>query len=147
MTATHTFDEKTLTLVRKKLTQVLQVPAEMLAVDVTHSFFEDAFLVRLKATIYGEELPPHTETRYAYEPATWWCHFKHTYADRWWLRAFARRWPPEMKTITLTATWENMAAYPWAQLRTQPTPGYLGAAVRLTMPLTSILTGDDEDDD
>lgn len=138
-----TLDERTLTLVRKKFTQTLNIPAEMITMDSVESWMTDTVLIRFKATLFGEELPTHTETAYEQVPATWWQHFKHDYAERWWLRALVRRRPPRARTITLTATWENMAAYPWAELRSQPTPGYLGAAVRVTM--TGI--GDEGDDE
>jgi hypothetical protein len=134
------FEQRTLTLVRKKFSQVLSIPTEMIDLSVVESYFTDSLLIRFKAVIYGEELPPHTETAHEQVPATWWQHFKHDYADRWWLRALVRRRPPRARTITLTTTWENMAAYPWAQLRTQPTPGHLGAAVRLSWMTTDLST-------
>jgi hypothetical protein len=147
MTDVATFEQHTLTLVRKKFAQVLQIPAEMIDLSVSESYFTDSLLIRFKATIYGEELPPHTETVHEQVPATWWQHFKYDYAERWWLRALVRHRPPRARTITLTATWENMAAYPWAQLRTQPTPEHLGAAVRLSWMTANLSTGGDDGDD
>lgn len=138
---------RSLTLIRKKIALTLAIPEEQIAlsIDPQFNFLTDMITMRLKTYLYGEQLPPHTVTRTVPVPATWWDHYKHAQAERWWLRALVRRRPPNMKTITLTATWENIAAYPWMQLRT-PVPEYLGAAVRLALPPTSTITGTGDDD-
>lgn len=135
-----TLDQHTLTLVKRQFTEVIGVPAEMLELDTAHGFFTATLMVRLRAAIYGEILPPHTETRTAYVPDGWWQHYRHDHADRWWMRRSVRRHPVRKRKIELTATWEHMAAYPWAQLRTQPVPGSLGDVTHLSW-MTSTLTG------
>jgi hypothetical protein len=142
--------ERSLTLVRKKIALTIGIPEEQIAlsIDPAFQFITDTLTARLRTYLYGEQLPPHTETRTIYTPATWWEQLKYEKAGRWWMRRLVRRHPVRQKPITLTATWENMAAYPWMQLRT-PVPEYLGAAVRLSLPPTSRVTGvgDGDDDD
>lgn len=140
------FSDRTLTLVRKKLAMAVRFDCGLIDAAVEFDGFFDEYLMRFKASVYAEQLPSHTETRTVYVPATWWQQLKYEKAGRWWLRPLVRRRPVRQKPITLTATWENLAAYPWMALRTPP-PEYVGAAVRLTLPPTSTITGTDDGDD
>lgn len=140
----------TLTLVRRTIALTVGIPEEQLAlsVDPDFSFITNMLTVRLRTYMYGEELPAHTVTRTVYVPDGWWQHFRHDHANRWWMRRTLRRKPLRTHAIRMEATWENMAAYPWAQLRTPVPEQRLGAAIRLTMPPATRVTGiDGEDDD
>lgn len=129
-------------LVRQRVSVYAKFPAEVLdslTVEQQQSFIDDTIAVRVRALIYGETLPSHTETRHAAVPASPWQHFKHDHARAWWMRPLAGRRPPLMKQITLTATWQEMAGYPWASLKTQ-LPDSMGPAVRLSLGSTTRLT-------
>lgn len=69
-------------------------------------------VLRFEGHVYGQRLANHVESRDFDQPATWWDHWKLAHADTRWAGWCARRWPPTMRKITLTATWENYAAYP-----------------------------------
>lgn len=145
-----TFEEHSLTLVRKRLSMTQILPRDLIEAsidaDSMMSYFTDDVLLRFKAAILGEELPPATDTAHEQVPLTWWDHFKADHAERWWLRSLVRRRPPRARTITLTTTWENMAAYPWAQLRTQPVPPSLGDPVWLSWMTSTVKRGDEAAD-
>lgn len=139
-----TFTEHQLTLVRKKFTAQLAISPELVELSTATDWLTDRLVMQARIHVFGEELPPHTETRTVRVPDGWWQHYRHDHAEKRWMRRSIRKHPVRMREITLTATWENMAAYPWADLRTQPVPGYLGAAVRLSW-MTSELRWDGED--
>ncbi len=139
-----TLTEQSVVLVRKKFAMVKHLPRpiiESAKIEVLTDLFVDEIALAIRAHVFGERLPSHTETRTTYVPATWWQHLKQDKAARWWMRWLVRRRPVRTEAITLTATWENMAAYPWADLRTR-VPNYLGAAVRLSF-LSSALSTDE----
>ena len=135
-----------LTLVREKLVMVTQLPQDFLdsvSVEVARNVLTDNIALRIKALVYGEVLPAHTVTDTVPVPASWWQHFKQDHAYRWWLRGFVRWRPVRTTDITLTTTWREMAAYPWAELRTLiPDDIDLGSAVRISLGSRSRLSVD-----
>jgi hypothetical protein len=136
-----TLAQDSVILIKKKLALMMTIPQPVVAdlgVEALADWATDQLVLRLKTHILGEQLPSHTETASTGVPATWWQHYKHDYADRWWMRRFTRRWPVKTRTITLTATWEEMAGYPWHELRTE-LPMYMGAAVRIPLGSSSSL--------
>ena len=63
---------------------------------------------------------------YTFEhPASWWQHFKHTCAPRW----FQRRWPPRMNTTQIVVDFAEYRAYPGANIT--PPPDQFGFPVQV----------------
>lgn len=135
--------EERLTLVRKRVAALSAVDRVILqdctmTAEATMSMVADQLWFTIRGYVLGEEMPSHTEsctrTITIEHPASWWDHFKHQHGGRWFMRRLVRRWPARMQvkseTGTWSVTWENMAAYPFARLRS-PTPDYLGQAVRI----------------
>lgn len=81
------------------------------------SFIRDQSLYRLNAMVLGKKLPSFTETRTEVfnTPKNPWQFFKDMYADKWFMRGIVKRWPVKFvgQKVTLTATWDQWAAYPW----------------------------------
>lgn len=120
-------------------------------IDVCDDWMVEQMVVRATGFVLGEQLPSHTETATGFAhfeaPASWWQHVKHQHGHRWWLRPLVRlrpvRMAAEVKRVELTATWENMAAYPWQTYATRGADRWLGSAVRL-MWLTSAMDWEGE---
>jgi hypothetical protein len=114
--------------------------------DLVLNWAVEQMVIRAVGHVLGEKLPSHTETATGFAhfeaPATWWQHVKHQHGHRWWLRLLVRRRPvrmaAEVRRVTLAATWENMAAYPWAELATIAPNVRLGDPVRLTWMTSSM---------
>lgn len=132
--------ERELTLEFRRLAlcrQVSSLAVQSARVDVQEMVLGD-LLYMLEAHILGQVLPPHSESATGRvtvtSPATWWQHLKYQHRERWWMRWLVRRRPPRMttasNTVTVTATWQHMVAYPWAQYTTPP-PQRLGQPVQL----------------
>lgn len=123
-------------------------------ISVVGDHFTEGMIIRARGFVLGEKLPSHTETATGYAtfeaPATWWQHVKHQHGHRWWLRLLVRRRPArmavEVRRVDLTATWEQMAAYPWADLTTAVPQSFgLGRPVRLAWVESSLTWRDDRD--
>lgn len=120
-------------------------------VEAIRDHIFESMVIRATGHVLGEQLPPHTETVTGYAhfeaPATWWQHFKHQHGQRRGLRLLVRKRPArmnaEVRRVTLAATWENMAAYPWADLATIAPRERFGEPVRVAW-LTSSLEWEDE---
>jgi hypothetical protein len=115
-------------------------------VEAVFDYIFEGMVIRATGHVLGQQLPSHTETATGFAhfeaPATWWQHFKQQHGQRRGMRLLVRKRPvrmnAEVRRVTLTATWENMAAYPWAEIATIVPGGRLGEPVRLTW-LTSSL--------
>lgn len=61
-----------------------------LSIEPTANFLVDGMVMRLKAELLAEKLPPErlaNSKRVTWTtPATWWDHLKETYAGKWWTR-------------------------------------------------------------
>lgn len=83
----------------------------------TFDMLRDDMVMELNAHILGRKLPSFavTEHKQISTPKNPWQHFKDMYADKWFMRWIAKRWPVKFnrQKVTLTATWEQWAAYPW----------------------------------
>jgi hypothetical protein len=132
----------------KRFTMMRDVPNSVrdMDIDVAWNYMIEGLIVRATGHVLGEQLPSHTETAVGYAhfeaPATWWQHVKYQHGHRWWLKPLAKRRPARMtaktKQVTLTATWENMAAYPWADVATIAPQRWVGDPVRLTWMTSSM---------
>jgi hypothetical protein len=142
--------ENALTLVRKRFGAYGTIPdciTQSLEVEEIRDHMLHGLLVRMRAEVLGEQLPPHevTESKTVElgSPVSWWQHFKHAYADRWWMRRHVRKHPIRISVttekVTLTARWENFAAYPFSQLVT-PAPAYLGQPYHLRWVTTHMVS-------
>ena len=148
--------QKEVVLSWRKFVMQNQVPDCIADADISvvADHFTEGMIIRARGLVLGEKLPSHTETATGYatfeSPATWWQHFKRQHGHRWWLRLFVRRpvrMAVERRSVTLTATWKHMAAYPWADLTTViPEAFNVGRPVRLSW-VESDLTWRDSDDD
>lgn len=122
----ETFTEATLEQMRMVLGHAgvsNQVLASM-RVDSVRDMVRRDLTVMVTADIMAE----HVDTKRIREeatrqvPATWWAHWKHAHANRWWLRWYVRRHPPAMSTITfaLDVDITRYYLYPFAQLEEDP---------------------------
>lgn len=137
-----------LVLTWKKFAMARTIPecVRDMEIDVGYDWITESMVMYARGHVLGEQLPSHTETATGFAhfeaPASWWQHVKHQHGHRWWLRALARRRPvrmaAEVKRVELTATWENMAAYPWQTYATRGADRWLGSAVRLTWLTSSM---------
>lgn len=103
--------------------QVEQLPGAIYDLNIREGgvieMMRDQMLIELNAHVLGRKLPSFvvTEHKPYSVPKNPWQMFKDMYADKWFMRWIARRWP--VKTIshkvTLTATWEQWATYPWLE--------------------------------
>jgi hypothetical protein len=152
---TGTFDPLATTAVQegvvltwKKFAVARTIPACVrdMKIDVEYDWMMESMVMRARGYVLGEQLPSHTETATGFAhfeaPASWWQHVKHQHGHRWWLRSLVR-WRPvrmaaEAQRVELTATWEQMAAYPWNESITRLPTDWVGDPVRLSW-LTSSL--------
>jgi hypothetical protein len=140
--------QHSLDLTWKRFTAQRAVPACVRDMDIkaVHNLILDDMVIQASGYVLGEQLPSHVETATGFArfeaPASWWQHFKHQHGHRWWLRLLVRRRPvrmaAEVRRVTLTATWENMAGYPWAEYTTLAPNGRLGDPVRLSWLTSSM---------
>lgn len=95
----------------------------------------DAMVYEINAKVLGKKLPDFSvkETKTFNMPKNPWQHFKDMYADKWFMRRLVRRWPVKFikQNLTLTATWEQWATYPWIA-KVPATPNW--HPVRVVMP-------------
>jgi len=93
------------------------VTYEQSIVKDSWSFLRDQSLYKLNARVLGKKLPSFTETRTEVlnTPKNPWQFFKDMYADTWFMRWIVKKWPVKYvkQKITLTATWDQWAVYPW----------------------------------
>ena len=96
--------------------------APLMAAEVRHvlDHVYDCLVVQMRTNVLGTKLPPHTVTQreIVQTPATTFQMFKARHASAWWARWFVDRWPVVLQdhVVVLTATWEQMAIYPWQDL-------------------------------
>jgi hypothetical protein len=134
--------DRVLTLVRQKLTLMYGLDPDLvdeISSSELNPMLAHNIVLRIRGHVFGEQLPPHSETRTVHIPDGWREHWRWDHRDRWWMRSWVRRCPIRLREVTITA---NMAAYPWLSLRTQNIPHDFGQAVRLVLPPTSTLSGE-----
>jgi hypothetical protein len=137
--------DRVLTLVRQKLSLMYGLSPDLVdevSAEDLNSILARQIVLRIRGHVFGEQLPPHSETRSIHIPDGWREHWRWDHRERWWMRGWVRRRPIRLREVTITATWKNMAAYPWLSLRTQNLPYDFGQAVRLVLPPTSTLSGE-----
>ena len=85
--------------------------------DSGFRFLRDEAIYRVNARVLAKELPSFTETKTEVlnTPKNPWQFFKDMYADTWFMRWIVKKWPVKYvkQKITLTATWDQWAVYPW----------------------------------
>ncbi len=108
------------------------------------NYMRDSIIHRINAKVLGKDLPSFTETRTEVfnSPKNPWQFFKDMYADKWFMRSIVKKWPVKFvkQKITLTATWDQWAVYPWLDKipvspRWQPVRIVLPAKVDVTKEL------------
>lgn len=107
-------------------------------------FLRNEAIYRVNARVLAKELPSFSEqvTEVINMPKNPWQHFKDMYADKWFMRAIVKRWPVKFskQKVTLTATWDQWAAYPWLD-KVPVTPNW--QPVRVVMPAKLKITKED----
>lgn len=91
-------------------------------VDQDHlALIADRLAVRMETTVLADHLvADHYEShRWVNVPASWWQHFKDTYADSWWLRWLVRRRPPifDAQHVSMCVSFDRWATYPYARIK------------------------------
>ncbi len=102
---------------------VEQLPGVIYDINIhtgtTFDMLRDDLVLELNAHLLGRKLPSFEVTKHhPYSvPKNPWQMFKDMYADKWFMRWLVARWPVKfIKTkVTLTATWEQWATYPWLE--------------------------------
>ena len=71
-----------------------------------------AMVYRLSTYVATDKFAEDSYSTTLEVPATWWDHFKHTYADRWWLRRYVKKHPVKTSRHRATVKVERMHSYP-----------------------------------
>ena len=96
------------------------VPKEALFRCAHLDSFYDSILQELVLSLssyaLADKLAPkeYTVTHSFSKPSSSWQHFKLNHEDSWWMRRFARRWPPRLigETKSTTIQIDTMVAFP-----------------------------------
>ena len=116
--------------------------------DSGPGFLRNQAIYRINARVLAKELPSFSEqvTEVVNMPKNPWQHFKDMYADKWFMRAIVKRWPVKFtkQKVTLTAKWDQWAAYPWLD-KVPVTPNW--QPVRVVMPAKLKITKEDLSND
>lgn len=128
MTTGESYDYAKSSISLRKVCVTERISGEMAAhlrfgVEPVVDMLKDEMLLNLSTQVWAEHLPPeHFEAKQTFTitaPASWWQHFKETYAGTWWLGWLVRRRPPVMSTarhtdVTLSVDLRRFRHYPAA---------------------------------
>jgi len=108
------------------------------------NYVNDIVVCIINARVLGKELPSfkEVESEFFNTPKNPWQHFKDMYADKWFMRSIAKRWPVKFnqQKVTLTTEWKQWAVYPWMK-NVPATPHW--QPVRVILPATTRITKED----